>query len=126
MQFLHSMIRVKNEAQSIKFYCDLLGLKKGRKIELDDCYLQYLFDEKTNIELELTVNNEIPESGYQTGDAFGHFAFSCENLDEFEKRMKNLGYDWDLAPFYLDEIKTRICFLKDPDGNSIELIEKNS
>ena len=53
MQFLHSMIRVKNEEKSIKFYCDLLGLKKGKRIRLEDCYLQYLTDETTKTELKL-------------------------------------------------------------------------
>lgn len=123
MQFLHSMIRTKNEEQATKFYCDLLGLKKGKRLRLDDCYLQYLTDEK-GIEIELTINDEIPSQGYKQGDAFGHFAFLCEDLDEFEKRMKNLGYNWDIEPFYLDNIKTRISFLSDPDGNSVELIEK--
>ncbi len=122
MQFLHSMIRVKNENESLKFYCSLLGLKKGKRIRLEDCFLQYLTDEKTGIEIELTINDKTPEK-YQTGDAFGHFAFLCENLDEIGKKMDNLGYKWEIEPFYMKEVKTRIAFLLDPDGNSIELIE---
>jgi catechol 2,3-dioxygenase-like lactoylglutathione lyase family enzyme len=54
------MIRVKNEEKSIRFYCELLGLKKGARIRLEDCYLQYLIDEKTGTEIELTINDEIP------------------------------------------------------------------
>jgi len=53
MKFLHSMIRVKNEVESIRFYCDLLGLKKGKRIRLEDCYLQYLIDEDTNSFIDL-------------------------------------------------------------------------
>ena len=55
MKFLHSMIRVKNEEKSIRFYCELLGLKRGARIRLEDCYLQYLIDEKTGVEIELTM-----------------------------------------------------------------------
>ena len=124
MKFLHSMIRVKNEQESLKFYCDLIGLKKGAKIRLEDCYLQYLTDEKTGVEIELTINDETPSNGYSTGNAFGHFAFECENLDEIDKKIKELGYSWDCEPFYLDEIKTRIAFINDPDNNSVEFIEK--
>ena len=58
MKFLHSMIRVKNEEKSIRFYCELLGLKKGERIRLEDCYLQYLIDEKTNTQIELTINEK--------------------------------------------------------------------
>ncbi len=122
MQFLHSMIRVKNEEASIKFYCELLGLKKGKRIRLEDCFLQYLTDEKTGIELELTINDKTPEK-YETGNSFGHFAFLCENLDKISEKMEKLGYKWEIEPFYMKEVKTRISFLLDPDGNSIELIE---
>ena len=126
MQFLHSMIRVKNEQESIRFYCDFLGLKKGDRIRLEDSYLQYLVDEKTNVQIELTINDEIPLGGYQQGDSFGHFAFACSDLDEVSKKIEKMGYNWDVEPFYMDEIKTRIAFLNDPDGNSIELIENKN
>ena len=124
MKFLHSMIRVKNEESSIRFYCGLLGLKKGKRIRLEDCYLQYLIDEKTNTEIELTINDEIPSEGYDNGRAFGHFAFECDNLDEIDEKIKEFGYSWYVEPFYMPEIKTRISFLLDPDGNEIELIER--
>ena len=124
MQFLHSMIRVKNEDEAIKFYCDLLGLKKGKRIRLEDCYLQYLTDEKTGVEIELTINDETLEK-YENGNSFGHFAFLCENLEEINEKMEKLGYKWEVEPFYMKEVNTRISFLLDPDGNSIELIESN-
>ena len=124
MQFLHSMIRTANEKDSIKFYCDFLGLKKDERVRLEDSYLQYLTDEKTGVQIELTINDESPIGGYEQGDNFGHFAFLCENLDEIEEKMKKMGYSWEVEPFYMEEIKTRISFLNDPDGNSIELIEK--
>ena len=45
-------------------------------------------------------------------------------VDDISKKLEKLNYKWDVEPFYLDEIKTRISFIQDPDGNSIELIEK--
>lgn len=124
MKFLHSMIRVKNEEKSICFYCNLLGLKMGKRIRLEDCFLQYLIDEKTGIEIEFTINDEIPSNGYSNGRTFGHFAFECDNLDEIDKKIKEMGYSWYIDPFYMPEVKTRIAFLLDPDNNEIELIEK--
>lgn len=124
MQFLHSMIRVKNEDESLRFYCDLIGLKKGKRIRLEDCYLQYLTDEKTGVEIELTINDSIPKEGYKTGSAFGHFAFLCDDLDQFDKKMKEMGYDWETEPMYLKEVKTKIAFVLDPNNNAVELIER--
>lgn len=122
MKFLHSMIRIKDEKEAKRFYCDFLGLKEGKRLRLEDCYLQYLTDPITGVEIELTINDEKQE--YTQGSAFGHFAFECENLDEISKKMEEMGYSWDVEPFMLDSIKKRISFINDPDGNSIELIEK--
>lgn len=122
MKFLHSMIRTKDEKEAKRFYCDFLGLKEGKRLRLEDCYLQYLTDPVTGVEIELTINDEKQE--YTQGSAFGHFAFECENLDEISKKMEEMGYSWDVEPFMLDSIKKRISFINDPDGNSIELIEK--
>ena len=124
MQFLHSMIRTQNEKEMLKFYCEILGLKIGERIRLEDCYLQYLTDEITGFEIEFTINDEHPKDGYKQGNQFGHFAFLCDNLDEITPKIEKMGLEWLVEPFFLKEVNTRISFLKDPDGNEIELIEK--
>ena len=50
-------------------------------------------------------------------------AQECDNLDEIDKKIKEMGYSWEIEPFYMPEVKTRISFLLDPDNNEIELIE---
>lgn len=122
MKFLHAMIRVKNIKKSLEFYEKILELKPSNSIELEDSKLHYLTDGV--IEIELTENFEIPKNGYENGSAFGHFAFETENFEEFEKNMKAHGYEYTCAPFFMKEVDTRIAFLKDPDGNEIEIIEK--
>ena len=122
MKYLHAMIRTNNEKEMVKFYTELLGLKTGNRIRLEDCYLQYLTDEITGCELELTINDE--NQKYNQGNQFGHFAFECNDLDIIDGKIKTMGYEWFIEPFYLDEVKTRITFIKDPDGNEIELIKK--
>ena len=124
MKFLHSMIRVKNIDESLKFYTELLNMKLQDKKRLDDCTLYFLSDEENTCQIELTYNDETPKDGYVNGNAFGHFAFSCENLDEFTVKMNNLGYNYLYEPFDLTGKGTKIAFIKDPDGNEIELIEK--
>lgn len=126
MKFLHSMIRVKDENKALKFYCDFLGLKKGDRIRLEDCYLQYLTDEKTGVEIELTINDDLPKEGYSNGNAFGHFAFECDNLDELDKKVQEFGYKWKVEPFFLEEVNSKIAFILDADNNEIEFIEKLS
>lgn len=124
MKFLHAMIRVRDIKKSLEFYENILGLKPSQTLELEDSKLHYLTD--GNIEIELTENFEIPENGYENGSAFGHFAFECDDLDAFGKRLDNAGLKYLWEPFFLEQINTRIAFLNDPDGNEIELIEKRS
>jgi len=116
------MIRTNNEKEMTEFYCKLLGLELSERIRLEDCYLQFLKDNITGVEIELTINDE--KSEYVNGNQFGHFAFCCDDLDKFSEKIEEMGYSWYVEPFYMDEIKTRIAFIKDPDGNEIELIEK--
>ncbi len=124
MKFLHTMIRVKNIDESLKFYTEVLNMKLDKKKRLDDCWLYFLTDEENVAQIELTYNDETPEQGYENGNCFGHFAFSVKSLEEFTKKIADLGYEYLYEPFDLNGKGTKIAFIKDPDGNEIELIEK--
>lgn len=124
MKFLHTMIRVKDIDASLKFYTELLNMKLDKKKRLDDCELYFLDDEEGCTQIELTYNDETPAEGYENGSAFGHFAFSVKSLEEFTKKLHSLGYEYLYEPFDLNGKGTKIAFIKDPDGNEIELIEK--
>ena len=124
MKFLHAMIRVSNLEKSLKFYKEILGFDIVKELRLDDCTLYYLgCKESGDFQIELTANDEQVDN-YENGNAFGHFAFAANDLKEVEQKMKNLGIDWLYEPYELDKINSKIAFLKDPDGNEIEIIEK--
>ena len=123
MKFLHTMIRVKNLDESLKFYRDFLGLNLVKEKRLKDCTLYFLSDEDGQTQVELTLNDETPKDGYMNGNAFGHLAFSTPDIKDFSKKMKEYGYKYLWEPYKLTEIGSTIAFLKDPDGNEIEIIE---
>ncbi len=124
MKFLHTMIRVKDINKSLDFYIKLLNMKLDKKKYLEDCELYFLSDEEGTAQIELTFNNETPKNGYEIGTGFGHLAFSVKSLDEFTKKLNDLGYEYLYEPFDLNGKGTKIAFVKDPDGYEIELIEK--
>lgn len=99
-------------------------MKLDHQKRLDDCTLYFLNDEEGNVQLELTENDETPVDGYNLGSGFGHLAFSVESLDEFTKKLNDLGYKYLYEPFDLNGKGTKIAFVQDPDGYEIELIEK--
>ncbi len=124
MKFLHSMIRVKNVEESLKFYTEVLNMKLDSKKRLDDCWLYFLTDESGCCQIELTYNDDTPEGGYNLGNGFGHFAFEVKSLSEFTEKINKLGYKYLYEPFDLTGKGSMIAFIKDPDGYEIELIEK--
>ncbi len=124
MKFLHTMIRVKDIDASLKFYTEVLNMTLDHKKRLEDCELYFLNDEEGTCQIELTYNDETPAEGYTNGTAFGHFAFSVKSLAEFTEKINKLGYEYLYEPFDLNGKGTKIAFIKDPDGNEIELIEK--
>ncbi len=124
MKFLHVMIRVKDIEQSLDFYTNLFDMNLVNEMELEDSKLYFLSDEDGQTQIELTYNFDTPKDGYKVGNAFGHFAFSTKNIENFEKKMKNLGYSWYIEPFTLQKYEMKIAFIKDPDGNEIEIIEE--
>lgn len=123
MKFLHAMIRVKNLDESMNFYQNLLGLKLLRELRLEDSNL-YFLGNNGETQIELTYNDDTPPEGYKNGNAFGHFAFATDSFDEFSKKMSVLDYKYVYEPFILENVGSKIAFLKDPDGNEIEIIEK--
>lgn len=124
MKFLHTMIRVKNIEESLKFYTEVLDMELDYKKRLDDCWLYFLTDKEKTCQIELTYNDETPPEGYNIGSGFGHFAFATPSLDEFTKKIDKLGYKYLYEPFDLNGKGSKIAFIKDPDGYEIELIEK--
>ena len=124
MKFVHVMIRVKDIDASMRFYTELLVMNRTGEVVLDDCTLYYLSDEDGQTQIELTYNKETPENGYENGNAFGHLAFETNSMEEFSKRMQSMGYEYLYEPYFMPEVNMHIAFLKDPDGNEIEIMSK--
>lgn len=124
MKFLHVMIRVKDLEKSLDFYTKLLNMNMVRTIMLEDAALYFLSDVDGQTQIELTANFDTPENGYENGNAFGHFAFGVDSMDEFTKKLHSMGYEYLYEPFYMEEAGSKIAFIKDPDGNEIEIIEE--
>lgn len=125
MRFLHAMIRVKDIKRSLCFYENLMKMSLVKTKKLDDCELYFLEDEEHFSQIELTYNKKRPRDGYDNGDAFGHFAFSVESIEDFTDVMNRYSYEYLYKPYRISPT-TRVAFLKDPDGNQIEIIEKKA
>ncbi len=121
---IHSMIRVLEEARSVAFYREALGLEVADRFAFDGFTLIYLRAPEGPFELELTINHGRAEP-YAPGDGYGHLAVVVEDLEAEHRRMEQAGLNpgpiRDLA--HEGRPLARFFFLTDPDGYRIEVLQ---
>ena len=121
MKYLHTMLRIKDEETSLKFFIDALGLKEIRRIPVEEGRFTLFFlaaegDEESQI--ELTYNWDGDDLGEGSRN-FGHLAYQVENIYDVCKRLKEKGVEINRPPR-----DGRMAFVKSPDNISIEILQK--
>jgi lactoylglutathione lyase len=122
---VHMMIRVLDEARSVKFYETCFGLKVAERRDWPDFSLTYMSNAENDFEVELTVNNGRTEA-YDLGNGYGHVAFVVDDLEAERARIAAAGY----APKDIKQMTHdgkpfgKFFFIEDPDGYKIELLQK--
>ena len=123
---IHSMIRVLDEDRAVTFYWAAMGLEIVDRYPFDSFTLIYMRDPASTFELELTVNHGRTEP-YNLGDGYGHLAVAVDDLDAARSNMEAAGG----APGPIRELQRdgallgRFFFIKDPDGYSIEVLQRH-
>ena len=124
-KMIHSMIRVIDEARSIAFYWEALGLEVAERLDFSSFTLVYLANAEASFELELTINKG-REEPYERGNGYGHLAVSVEDVTAEHARLTaavlNPRKLVDFAPD--GEVIGRFFFIADPDGYDIEVIQR--
>ncbi|HET8940020.1 MAG TPA: VOC family protein [Polyangiales bacterium] len=120
MQYLHTMVRVSDLDQSLKFYCDALGLRELRRTQNEKGRFTLVFlaapnDEKAQI--ELTYNWD--EQGYAAGRNFGHVAYAVDDIYATCAKLQAAGVTINRPPR-----DGRMAFVRSPDNISIELLQR--
>ncbi len=136
MRYLHTMVRVKDVAASLRFYCDGLGLKLIRRTDNEKGRFSLIFlaaSEDTELgaheglrpqaEVELTYNWP-DENGqvedYGGGRNFGHLAYEVDDIYAACRQLADMGVVINRPPR-----DGMMAFVRSPDGISVELLQKN-
>ena len=121
-KLVHTCMRVRDIDASLRFY-EALGFERRGKLDFGSAYNIYMGLPGDGDALELTVNADQDEP-YDIGNGYGHIALTVDDLDGMLSSLKDKGYEPEKAPFApggRDEY--RICFIADPDGYRVELID---
>ena len=127
MELIHTCYRVTDPDRSVAFY-EALGLEKRRELPIREEAVNYFLGVpgQEAPELELTYNFDTPEGGYELGTGYGHIALTVDDLDDALARLKEQGIEPERPPYTVRDGESLICFVRDPDGYRVELIERRA
>ena len=125
-ELIHTMIRVVDEERSLAFYRAVGFEERGRKrVGGDTATVIFLALPGDGARLELTLNDGRTEP-YEIGEGYGHIALTLSGSMEAElARMAEHGIQPEKPPYAPYPGGPQICFLRDPDGYRIELLDRN-
>ena len=112
-------------ARALRFY-EALGFEPRGRLNFETAYNLYLGLPGDGDTLELTVNRD-RDQPYDLGDGYNHIALVVEDLDALLQKLAAEGIEPERPPYSPGgkaEVG-RICFVQDPDGYRIELIDRD-
>ena len=122
MELIHTCYRITDPEKSVVFY-EALGFEKRRELPIRDETINIFMGLPGDDDrLELTYNFGV--DSYELGTGYGHIAVTVDGLDETLERLAEQGIQPERPPYTVREGGSRLCFVRDPDGYRIELIER--
>jgi lactoylglutathione lyase len=120
---IHTMLRILDEERSLAFYRALGFEETSRKrVGGDTATVIFLALPGDGDRLELTLNDGRTEP-YELGEAYGHIALSVDDMDAELAALAAKGITPEKPPYQSRPGGSTICFIRDPDGYRIELVE---
>ena len=124
MRILHTMLRVGDLDESLKFYTEVLEMKLLRQHQVPEGRFTLAFvgygDEQDQAVLELTYNWD--QHSYDLGEGYGHIAIGVDDVYAACDKIRAAGGRIVREPGPMKHGTTVLAFVTDPDGYKIELL----
>jgi len=125
MRLLHTMLRVNDLDESLRFYCDVLGMRLLRRKDYPSGRFTLAFvgygPESEQTVLEFTHNWDTKR--YDIGTGYGHVALGVEGIYDVVEKLRAKGAKVTREPGPMKHGGSEIAFIEDPNGYKVELIE---
>jgi lactoylglutathione lyase len=120
-ELIHTCYRIGDIDRSVAFY-EALGFKEiGRLPIRDEAINVFMGLPDDGARLELTYNFGV--DSYDLGTGYNHIAITIDDMDSGLASLAAQGIEPEKPPYTVSENGPRLCFVRDPDGYRIELIE---
>ncbi len=124
MELIHTCYRITDIDRSVAFY-NALGFEEIGRLPIRD--------EAVNVFMNIPGDGDMPRlelthnfgvESYEIGTGYGHIAIATPDLDARLAELAEQGIEPEKPPYSVREGGSRLCFVRDPDGYRIELIEQ--
>jgi lactoylglutathione lyase len=125
MSLIHTCYRITDIDRSVAFY-NALGFNESGRLPIRDEAINVFMglpEDGDVPRLELTFNIGQTEP-YDLGTGYGHIAITTDDLDGTLERLAAQGIEPERPPYSVRDGGSRLCFVRDPDGYRIEIIER--
>ena len=109
MELIHTCYRITDPDRSVAFY-EALGFEERRRLPIRD--------EAINIFMGLPGDGDL-------GTGYGHVALTVDDIHGTLERLAGQGIEPERPPYTVREGGSLLCFVRDPDGYRVELIERD-
>ena len=117
----HLALNVSDMAAMKRFYVDLLGFAIEWEPDPDNVYLSSGVDNLALHRAAPVAEGAHPRSGPSALDHFGLIVRTAEDVDRWASFLESEGVAIG-APARTHRDGARSCYVRDPDGNSIQII----
>ncbi|MDQ6774845.1 MAG: VOC family protein [Actinomycetota bacterium] len=125
MSLIHTCYRITDIDRSVAFY-SALGFQEVGRLPIRDEAVNVFMNQPEdgdNPRLELTYNVGRTEP-YEIGTGYGHIAITAADLDGMLAELAKQGIAPERPPYTVRDGGSRLCFVRDPDGYRIEILER--
>lgn len=121
MKFYHLGIKAKDVQESLRFYCDIMGLRKIETVSIMGKNFHFVGNDTFQIEIE-GGNPGDTQANASTMTGLNHISLIVEDIQALAVRLKEMGVKLLFEPLQPRPDRWT-TFVQDPDGVLIQIIQ---